>query len=84
MYSWFRKGPFQLGRKAILGLSWPGCAPGLSGLPAGPGGAGEGARFLWVRSASHGAGGEEESSWSVREGERETLRERRAGMEGWV
>lgn len=36
------RGPFQLGRKAILGLSLLGCAPGVSGIPAGPRGEGWG------------------------------------------
>lgn len=35
-------------------------------------------------AGSGGQGGEEESSWSVEEGEREKCRERRGGMEGWM
>lgn len=72
-----RKSTFQLGRKAILGLSWPGCALGVSGLPAGPGGVGWGGGL--VLSAS-GSSGEKENRWSVEEGserERERLREGR-------
>lgn len=70
-----RKSTFQLGRKAILGLSWPGCALGVSGLPVGPGGVGWGGGL--VLSAS-GSSGEKENRWSVEEGsERERLREGR-------
>lgn len=79
-----RKSTFQLGRKAILGLSWPGCALGVSGLPAGPGGVGWGVGGL-VLSAS-GSSGEKENRWSVEERERERERglEKGGGLEGWM
>lgn len=69
MYSvFFRKSPFQLGRKAILGLSYPGCAPGVSGLPAGPGRGRGGVGW----SSPGQVGGEEKQLVSGRRRERET------------
>lgn len=54
-----RKSTFQLARKAIVDLSWPGCALGVSGLPAGPGGVHWGVGWPslgWVVGKSKAAG----------------------------